>query len=329
MKHLWVAALIAISSAAPADADVNRAVVAHILPGFGEFAKAAARLDAAAKSDCRAANVQPALQAAFDAWMAVADLRIGPSETGALSVAFWPDDRGFARRALSRMIAAEDPVGRDPVAYAEVSIAARGLLALELLLHDPAFSDYGLHSYTCDLIRTVAADLSLQATELERVWSGSFARTLATAGAADNATFLSGDEAVRALYTQILASLEMTAESRLGRPMGTFERPRPKLAEAWRSGRSVRNVVMAAEAAQSLAHDLTESALPGTDAALVQVHAAAARVADPGFQDIEDPQARLRAEVLQQAVRAMRHAIEDEIGTALGIAPGFNAQDGD
>ncbi|MFN4160255.1 MAG: hypothetical protein ACK4GO_17965 [Gemmobacter sp.] len=56
---------------------------------------------------------------------------------------------------------------------------------------------------------------------------------------------------------------------------------------------------------------------------------AATHIRDDGFQDIEDPQARLRVEVLQQAVQAMRGAIADEIGTAMGIAPGFNAADGD
>jgi predicted lipoprotein len=50
---------------------------------------------------------------------------------------------------------------------------------------------------------------------------------------------------------------------------------------------------------------------------------------DPAFQDVTDPQARLRAEVLQQAVRGLRGAVETEIGARLGIAPGFNSQDGD
>ncbi|MCB1403259.1 MAG: signal peptidase, partial [Rhodobacteraceae bacterium] len=68
---------------------------------------------------------------------------IGPSETGALSIAFWPDDRGFTARTLAGLIAAEDPIAGDPAGYGEVSIAARGLFALEMLLYDPAFDGYG------------------------------------------------------------------------------------------------------------------------------------------------------------------------------------------
>jgi hypothetical protein len=55
----------------------------------------------------------------------------------------------------------------------------------------------------------------------------------------------------------------------------------------------------------------------------------AGRVGDPGLQGVSEPQGRLHVELLQQAVRAMRTAIEAEIGVPLGIAPGFNSQDGD
>jgi len=261
--------------------------------------------------------------------MAVSDLRIGPSETAALSIAFWPDDRGFTARTLSGLIAAEDPVATDPAAYAEVSIAARGFFALERMLYDPAFSGYGPEDYSCRLVRAIAGDLAAQAAALDAAWAEDFAPVLASAGDAGNATYLSEDEAVRALYTQMVASLEFTADTRLGRPMGTFERPRPKQAEAWRSGRSLRDVVLAVEAARALAHELVAGDLPQTDAAVESVRAAAGRIADPAFQDIADPQARLRVEVLQQAVRAVREAMETEIGSPLGIAPGFNSQDGD
>lgn len=325
-------ALVALALATPARADVAAAVNDHILPGFAQFAEAARALDRAARADCRPDNVLPAWHAAFDAWLAVADLRIGPSETGALSVAFWPDDRGFAPRALSGMIAAGDEIGRDPAAYADVSIAARGLFALEMLLQDPAFSGYGPADYTCALVQTVGADLSAQADALAAGWSA-FVPTLLSAGAEGNATYLTGEEALRAIYTQLLASLDWTTDTRLGRPMGTFDRPRPRMAEAWRSGRSLRNVVLATEAAHALAHALARGLLPAglprTDTALAQVRAAADRVGDPAFQDVDDPQARLRVEILQQAVRAMKDAITAEIGDALGIQAGFNAQDGD
>jgi predicted lipoprotein len=329
MRQIIAAALLLAGLASPALSDVDAALDRRILPGFRDVAATADALAAQAETDCRAAALRPAFHAAFDAWAAVGDLRIGPSETGALSIAFWPDPRGFTQRTLGRLIAEEDPVGADGTGYAEVSIAARGLFALEMLIFDPAFSDYAADSYSCRLAATIAADLDRQAGALAAAWEDDYAQVLRSAGEAGNAVYLGEDEAVRAIYTQILSSLEFTADRRLGAPMGSFERPRPARAEARRSGRSLRNVVLAAEAAHGLATALADRALPEADAALAKVRKAASRIGDPAFQDVTDPQARLRVEVLQQAVRGLRAAIEAEVGAPLGIAPGFNAQDGD
>lgn len=261
MLRTLLFALCALA-ALPAKAEVEAALSSHVLPGFARFAEAALALENAAAADCRATAVQPAFQSTFDAWMNVADLRIGPSETGALSIAFWPDDRGATPRALTTLIEARDPIGENALAYADVSIAARGHFALEMLLYDPAFSAHGAQDYTSTLVQTVATDLSRQATALQSAWTDGFAATLLSAGAADKATYLSPDEAVRALYTQLLAGLEVTADSQLGRPMGTFDQPRPRQAEAWRSGRSLRNVLLSVEAAQALAHGLFDGDLP-------------------------------------------------------------------
>jgi len=321
--------ILALGLGQPALAGVDETVDRYILPSLSAFAAAAEDLDRAAQADCRPEAVTPAFHATFDAWMAIADLRIGPSETGALSIAFWPDARGFTGRTLSQFIAEEDPVAFDSDGYVEVSIAARGFFALEMLLFDPGFSDYVAGSYTCALVRAVATDLARQAEALEAAWNQGFATTLRTAGAADNATYLDESEALRALYTQLLSSLEFTADQRLGRPMGTFDQPRPTRAEAWRSERSLRNVLLSVDAAQALAHALADRDMPETDAAAARVHELAGRITDPAFQGVTEPQERLHVEVVQQAVRTLRAAIEAEVGAPLGIAPGFNAQDGD
>ena len=322
------ATLLSLGLAAPALGGVEEALNDHILPGFERFAGTTEDLELAAREDCRAGALRPAFQTSFDAWLSVGDLRFGPSETGALSVAFWPDPRGFTLRSLGRLIAEEDPVADDVDGYAEVSIAARGLFALEMLLFDPEFAGYGQGSFTCRLVATIAADLDAQADALVAAWTD-FSEALRTAGEAGNASYLSEEEAVRAIYTQILSSLEFTTNQRLGQPMGTFDRPRPARAEARRSERSLRNVILAAEAAHGLATALADWELPESDAALDLVREAAARIEDPAFQDITGSQARLRVEVLQQAVGSLNAAIQTEIGARLGIAAGFNSQDGD
>jgi predicted lipoprotein len=93
-------------------------------------------------------------------------------------------------------------------------------------------------------------------------------------------------------------------------------------------GSGLRNVLLSVDAAQALGHALADGGLPATDAAAARIHALAGQISDPGLQDVADPIERLHVEVVQQAVRAMRAAIQTEIGDPLGIAAGFNALDG-
>ncbi|WP_353471965.1 imelysin family protein [Salipiger sp. H15] len=323
------AALLAAPLAVPLQAGVPEALSEHILPGFAGFAQATETLAGAAQADCTADSLHDAWMHAFDMWNAVADIHIGPSETGALPVAFWPDSRGFTPKTLGRMIAGEEEVGRDPIAYADVSIAARGLYPLEFMLYDPAFSGYEKGSYACTLVQTMTRDLARQAAVLDAGWEGQFANVLRTAGEEGNATYMGEDEAIRALYTQILTGLEFTADTRLGRPLGTFERPRPSRAETWRSGRSLRNVLQDSKGAYDMAAALADWDLPQSKAALDRLYELAERVEDPGFQKVEEPGERLHIEILQQQVRALSDALEQEIGLRLGIQPGFNSGDGD
>jgi predicted lipoprotein len=230
MKRLATLAC-ALCLSAPAHADVDAALDRHILPGLQAFADATAALSQGADADCLADAVQPRFHAAFDAWMPVADLRLGPSEAGALSVAFWPDARGFTQRTLTRLIADQDPAAQDPAAYAEVSIAARGLFALDMLLYDPAFSDYDKGSYTCTLVATITTDLHRQADALAAAWQDGYADTLRTAGQAGNATFLTEDEAVRANRLALLEGVRREIGAVAAHPDHPFRQTR--CADRW------------------------------------------------------------------------------------------------
>lgn len=324
MRFGLVLALVAT----PAVADVEEAVQGYILPGMADFAEKTAVLAQAAGENCTADALRPFYSAAWDAWATIADLRLGPSEAGALTIAYWPDERGAGAKTLRSLLTQEGPAGRDPVAYAEVSAAARGFPALDLLLGDPEFSTYASGSYACDLVRTITADLAAQGEGLAEGWHIE-AAALTTAGAPDNASYLSDDEAFQALYTQILSGLEFTADSRLGRPLGESDHPRPTRAEFWRSGRPLPNAQASVEGAVRLAGLLSGGLLPASEEALDQVRRAAAAIDDPTFQDVEDRTARLKLEILQQRVRALLDAVEAEVGSPRGLQPGFNSRDGD
>ena len=310
--------------AAPAMAGVEEAVDAHALPRVAAFAEAAAQLDAAARDACSDALV-PAYHEAFDAWMGVSHLVLGPLEEDgrAQAVLFWPDTRDVTGRALGQLLAERDPAALEPAAFAEASVAARGLLALERLL----FEIGAKGDYACALVRAITADLAATAAAVEAGWQHGFAEALRTAGAPDNAAFPQEEDARRALTTALVTGLAFTEESRLGRPLGTFDRPRPLRAEARRSERSSRNVVLSLRALREFAAALADA--PETLAALDRAIASAEALDDPALAGVAEPGSRIRVEALQGEVGAVREAAEAEIGAALGVRPGFNSLDGD
>ncbi|MCZ0811680.1 MAG: imelysin family protein [Pseudomonadota bacterium] len=328
----WLVVVLALAFGLPAGAKagVDEALSSHVLPGFGTFARSSAALAAKAGEDCRAGALKPAYHAAYDAWMGVSHLHLGPLEQGgrALAIAFWPDTRGMVGRTVARLVADEDPVVDTGEGFASVSVAGRGLLALERLIYEPEFAGYGAGDYECRLVGAIAVDLARMGREMADEWPD-FAALLRRAGAPGNDVFLKPGEASQALYTALMSGLEFNRDQRLGRVMGSFDRPRPNRAEARRSGRSLRNVVLSLKALRDLARGLADGPIEGSEAAFAQALETAGALDDPVLAGVATPQGRLKVEVLAQEIRRIEDAVAQEIGAALGVSAGFNSQDGD
>lgn len=311
--------------ATPPRADVAEVVTQHILPGYAAFAQASTALDRTAAQTCDPATLIPAYHAAFDAWMAVQHIHLGPveDEGRSLAIAFWPDPKGLGRKAQTALLQAS-PARLTPAAFAEQSVAARGLTGLERLLYPTA----PWPADTCPLIRATAHDLARMAAAIHAGWTDSFADHLLTAGQADNTRYLTPSEARQALFTLLVSGLDHLHDQRLGRPLGSFDRPTPERAEARASGRSLRNVTLALTALRDLSVALTDSA-PQTLAAFDRAIALAQDLDDPVLDGTATPAGRLKVEILQQAVAQARLSALSEIGPALGVGMGFNALDGD
>lgn len=320
---------IAALSAAPAFADVAEVVDQHILPGYAAFTDAARTLSDAADADCTPEAVRPAWNAAFDAWLGVSHIQFGPVQDAGqnVAIAFWPDERSAGPRALAALIANNDPIIAEPGGTTRLSVGARGLFGLEYLLFDPQFTDAG--PYGCDLIRALSADLLQMAAGTQGAWEDNYANLLRTAGDAGNAIFLTSEEGTQILFTSLLSGLEFASDKRLGRPMGTFDRPRPTRAESWRSVRSLHNVDLSLQALRDLTVTLTENDAPRTMAAFDRALDLVAALDDPDLSGVSDPQGRFKVEIIQQAVDAIQAAALTEIGAQLGVSAGFNSADGD
>ena len=123
-------------------------------------------------------------------------------------------------------------------------------------------------------------------------------------------------------------------------PCEGVEKARPKRAESWRSGRSLRNIVMNLESM----HAMVET--PGGFADLVAAHGAgaladdlrsgfagavsrAASVNRPLRDAVTDPDERAKLLDLLRSLHALRALVTGPLSRAAGILVGFNAQDGD
>jgi predicted lipoprotein len=330
------AAALAIFALAPGAraADMTAIVQDHVIAGYHALAASSRALDAAAQVSCEPsdAGLRAAYGAAFDDWIRVSHLRFGPSETGdrAYALAFWPDTRGKTPKALNALIAGRDPAVDDPGQFAGVSIAARGFYALEFLLYDAGFAEGPAPNYRCALLRAITRDIAATAAAILADWQGGYGDLLI--GAGNNDTYRTEKEAVEEMFKALTLGLQITSDGRLGRPMGRVDKPRPRRAEARRSGRSLRHVALGMEATRALALLLAaeDAALAGKlDRRFGRAVQRAGALDDPVFAGVADPMGRFRVEALRQTVEDARQVVLEDLAAALGVAGGFNSLDGD
>lgn len=342
MKRLFVGLFLALAPVGTvAETPSHAALIAqvtdqHILPRYAALAETGAALAARAEAECSPDD--PALRAAwgaaFDAWIGVSHLRFGPSERDnrAFSLAFWPDSRGKTPKALRSLILKGDEAVLTPEGFAVQSIAVQGYYAMEYMLYAPEFAALGEEGFRCGLIRAMAGNIAAVSAAIHDDWVAEYGDLLRTAGGEGNAVYRSEDEGVQELFKALGTGMQVTADMRIKRPLGSFERPRPDRAEARLSERSVRHVILSVGALDELAAMLSEGA-PSLAAQFRDgfdyVRGAAAELDDPVFASVVDPGARLNIETLQAVLDDLREIAAIELGAHLGVVAGFNALDGD
>ncbi len=309
----------------PALADFPETVRNHILPGYAAFDMAAQELAKSADKDCTAQALRPAFNAAYDAWIGVQHLRFGPVEENGigLSITFWPDPKGSGAKA-QRALLTGDQARLQPETFAQQSIAARGLTGMERLLYPKDT----LPADPCALIRATAADLARTAALINSAWTTQYAQIVLTAEQPGNTTFLTQTEVRQVLFTQVISGLEFILDQRLGRPLGTFDKPEPARAEAVASGRALINIRLSLAALRAMVETMTPD-VPLTMAAFDRAQMLADGLDDPVLAGVSAPASRLKVDILHQAVSALRDTALAELGPALDVALGFNAADGD
>ncbi len=334
MKCIALALSLAVAPMTATADTIQDIVDGHILPRFETLAAQTQVLSDVAALECDPTSdtLRSAYGDAFDAWVSASHLRFGPSEVDdrAFALAFWPDSRGATPRVLATLLAEQDPIAASVETYADVSIAARGFYAMEFLLYDDALVLAGEPAYHCQLIQTISADMAVTASNILEDWQTDYAAKMLESS--PTGVYRSEEEVLQVMFKSLSTGLQFTSETRLGRPLGNFERPRPTRAEARRSGRSSLHVTLSLGALQDLAMRLAGddgNIAPTLDASFDRAMSQLNNLDDPTFAGVSDPPTRFKIEVLQQAVDAMRTVVRDELGPTLGVAAGFNSLDGD
>jgi predicted lipoprotein len=334
VKHivLWLVATACLTATALRADMVDEILDDQILPGMMTLSEMSQDLALTSQSACQATdeNLQNAFGAAFDAWIQVSHLRFGPTEAEnrAFALSFWPDSRGKIPKTLGAVLRKQDTATLSAEEFAKTSIAGRGFYALEYLLYDPSLRDQPGTAFTCQLIQALSQDIASTAAAINRDWVESYAEQMRSA----TARYTDKTEVKQELYKSLNTGLQMLADMRLGRPLGSFDAPRPKRAEAWRSGRSQHHIVLALQSLHPLASALADGEQPLTgriDAAFLKPISRGRRLDDPRLEGVSDPAKRFRIEALQQEVNDLRSLIEHELGPSLGVLAGFNSLDGD
>ncbi len=204
---------------------VDEIIDDQILPGMRALAEMSQDLAHTSQSACHAGDerLQNAFGAAFDAWIKVSHLRFGPTEAEnrAFALSFWPDSRGKIPKTLGAVLRRQDITALAAEEFAKTSIAGRGFYALEYLLYDPALNSQPDTGFSCQLVQALSQDIASTAAAINRDWNDSYADQMRHA----SGRYADRSEVKQELYKSLNTGLQMLADMRLGRPLGSLAPP--------------------------------------------------------------------------------------------------------
>ena len=354
MRLLGAFALLAFglgSTAEAADyASFNQAYAAKIVaPAFAALAARTAEFSGTAAASCAAPGTRgvermvAGFNAVADAWMSAQQFRLGPLSQGqrAERFAYWPEKRNVVQKQLFELLAANDPMKLTPERFAQASVAVQGLTALERLLFGDdaraALLGGDQHMIRCTIIAAIAANLDAVAQEAMNGW----AEVLADPQQAPAPFAANPVEATTQFYSNLLTELQIVGDLKVAAPLGaSLGKARPNLAEQWRAGRSLRNVVLNLEAAKRAIFseggfevlfagpkfaDLRSRLAAAFDGAIE----AARDVPQPLDSSVAVAEDRKKVELLFIRINQLCDIARQEVPPAIGITLGFNELDGD
>ena len=347
--------LPALVSAAPTLQQANLTVVDdHLVPRYQTLMQASDALHQETRRFCTAPDaaglevIQQDFRDTMDAWMGIQHIRFGPAELFLRHHRFqyWPDKHNTGSKQLRKLLASEDMAVLSEDRFRETSVAVQGLSTLERLLFtdkpvNELFGSTDAPSYRCLLVEAISANLAMMASGMVTDWTRGDApyREVIADAEQGNDYYETSKEVTARLLNNFHTQLQVIVDQKLLRPLSTTaEKAKPRRAEAWRSHRSLDNIITNLEALQELyltgfapmlqdpqQRELDQQIRNGFKEAL----AAARAIDQPLYTIAADAQHRPQLQQLIDSNRQLKRIVGTQLPGALGLTLGFNSLDGD
>ena len=182
-----------------------------------------------------------------DAWSAIEFLHFGPVgiDFRFERMSYWPERKNATAKALTLLLAGQGDDGLAPEHFAGTSAAGQGLPALERLLFDDN-AEALLLAEDADGDRrrhiglAIARNVETMAMQILAGWRDgpdSVAKKL------DDPAY--AEEATARIATDLLGLFQLMRDTKIEAPLGkSIETAKPRLAEGWRSGRSIHAIAI-------------------------------------------------------------------------------------
>jgi predicted lipoprotein len=332
----------------------------YLLPRYQSLLLATDKQEQSWAAFCRQPTVdrfgalRSAFQAAMDAWMPLQHVHTGPAslQTRIDRIYFWPERKNAVTKQVAVLLQSGDAAALTPDRIATASVAVQGFPALQLLLYDgddPArafLSGDPAAAYRCAYGTAVANNLKAIAGQIVEGWTAAVGAMAAVPPRSGSEFGLpaSPKETAQQMFTDLLTLFQLVGDLKLALPLGlSLDKPKPKLAESWRSGRSLRNIELNLESARAMyGTDRSSgfrSLLPaggdgdGLDEQIVDAFAktasSLAAIPMPLDAAVGDPGGRPDVEAALTDVRRVRDLMGQKLPAAIGLSLGFNGLDGD
>jgi predicted lipoprotein len=288
-------------------------------------------------------SLRTAYNAAADAWASAQIIKTGPITLFLRydRFAYWPEARNATQRALDQLLNSKNPKDLATESLAHDSVAGQGLTALERLLYDGDNPAAALKApgrdgqWRAQVGVGIAHNLNAIAHDVLADWTApDGVRAAIAANKGWKSLFADAAEAARLLLTDLVAGFKLMHDVKLLPVLGAnAEVAKPKSAEAWRSGRSQRDLKLNLGAAQAMEKVFAVGATAPHRAKLDQLFTNAAKAVDAMPADIgeaaADSKRRGRVDVGRQAIKAVQMEIAATLPGDVGVTLGFNSLDGD